>query len=471
MSAIFESKRRTITIATFIGIFLLFLASKASADMDVQFPVAELGNCGSKEECYTYCEISENMDACLAFAEKNQLMDQKEIREARKFVAAGSKGPGGCTGKKSCETYCNNVAHMSECLAFAEKTGMMSDEEMEEAKKIAAYLDKGGQLPGGCSSREECDSYCGGSDPAKMKECINFAMSAGFMSEEEAKEIDKVMTALDKGVRPPKCRGDEECAVYCSQTENVEECAAFMLASGMATPREVELLRKTGGKGPGGCVGKACETFCDDPVNKDVCTNYALQNGFISKEEYEGRGEGRGRFKKDFETMPAGVQSCLRNSIGTEVDKMLADNPPSSETREKMNSCFEQMRPPSDEFSRPAEEGSSYRGEGRPSGDFRPPTNYPNRSSGEYSPMMDGSSGSSYGRERATGEFARPMDGFTPPINEPQREERDFSPETVAPVRPQYEHTQTGTDMPVAAPSFQREVQAETVPTDSDERQ
>lgn len=430
MSAIFKSKRRTIAITTFAGIFLLFLTSKASADMNVQFPVAELGNCGSKEECYAYCEISENMDTCLTFAEKNRLMDEKEISEARKFVAAGSKGPGGCTGKKSCEVYCNDVAHISECLAFAEKTGMMSNEELEEAKKIAAYLNKGGQLPGGCSNKEECDSYCSSSDPIKMKECIQFAMSAGFMSEKEAEEIDKVLTALDKGVRPPKCRGDEECAVYCSQPENVEECVAFMLASGMATPRDVEFLRKTGGKGPGGCIGKACETFCDNPDNKDVCTSYALENGFISKEEYEGRG----RFKKDFESMPASVQSCLRNSIGIELDKILADNPPSSEAREKINSCFEQMRPPSDGYA-PSGNGPSpeYRRplEGARSSEYMRPQEsgrYP-----EYSRPSEPARSSEYAQpaqfERSQ-EYARPPEGVQSSENV-QYSESGWRPEDV----------------------------------------
>jgi len=40
----------------------------------VTFPVAELGNCGSRAECEAYCDLPENMEACLNFAEAHNLI-------------------------------------------------------------------------------------------------------------------------------------------------------------------------------------------------------------------------------------------------------------------------------------------------------------------------------------------------------------------------------------------------------------
>lgn len=337
-------------LAWFLAVVLIATAffsfvSGAAAQQNVSFPVKELGGCNSKEACHAYCEESRNMAACLSFAEKNGLMSERELSDARKFMAAGGKGPGDCTTKASCEAFCNNVSNISACIAFAEKNGMMSGDELKEAKKVMKALEAGVAFPGGCRSREECDAYCGGSDPSHMKECIMFAKAAGLMSDEEAREVDKVLSALEKGVKPPKCRGDEECAMYCSQEKNIEECAAFMSASGMATEEEIALFRKTGGRGPGGCLGRECETFCDNPANNEVCAVYAREND--DAPESGGKGdEGRDRFRSDFEKMPASVRRCLQNSIGAELDKMLRGNPPSSEAAVKMRACFEQMRPP-----------------------------------------------------------------------------------------------------------------------------
>ena len=93
-------------IILFVGLgFLSFVViQKALADVsNIKFPVAELGGCTSETECRSYCDKPENAPACLDFAEKNNLMEKGELETARKFVASGNKGPGGCTGKDSCE--------------------------------------------------------------------------------------------------------------------------------------------------------------------------------------------------------------------------------------------------------------------------------------------------------------------------------------------------------------------------------
>lgn len=390
-----------------------------SAEVNVQFPVAELGGCGSKEECRSYCDEPGNTKICLDFAEKNGLMSDQELSEARKFVAAGGKGPGGCSSKNSCEAFCNDISNMKECIAFAEKSGMMSGAELEEAKKVMQALESGATLPGGCKNKEECDAYCGGGSADRMKECIAFAKAAGFMSDEELREVDKIMGALEKGVKPPNCRGDEECAIYCA--DNVEECIEFGLASGMMTEENAVMLRKTGGRGPGGCLGRACESFCDNPANQEACTNYAREQGMISDDDYQKMTEGRDRFKNDFSSMPSSVRDCLRSSIGSELDKMLAGNPPSPESRDKMNACFSQMGPPpgsqsgtpsgGDDYNRPPEgiyvppgghDGASptdqYRAGSEPErfegygGTYQPPANITEPPEGYVAPSQDGSS-------------------------------------------------------------------------------
>ncbi len=37
---------------------------------DITYPIAELGNCASQQECKAYCDISSNFSSCIAFAQK-----------------------------------------------------------------------------------------------------------------------------------------------------------------------------------------------------------------------------------------------------------------------------------------------------------------------------------------------------------------------------------------------------------------
>ena len=139
---------------------------------------------------------------------------------------------------------------------------------MEEVKKVRA-IDKGVKPPA-CKSKKECDSYC--SSPDNMEECLAFAEAASFMPPEELANAKKVLAAVKQGIKPPACKGKEECDTYCSDERNFEECINFAEAAGFMRPEEVEMAKKTKGKGPGGCRGKEeCESFCQKEENTEVC--------------------------------------------------------------------------------------------------------------------------------------------------------------------------------------------------------
>ena len=327
--------------ASILGVGLivssLIVANGAFAQTEpsgIQFPVAELGNCKDKNACKTYCDDVSHADVCLAFAEKNNLMSKGEIDTAKKFMKAGAKGPGGCTGKEACQAYCDDIKNIDACIAFAEKTGILPPSELAEAKQVQAAIAKGvkppacrgkkecdaycedsshmkeciafgeaagflqgkeledarkmitainnGATPPPCKGREACEVYC--SEPDHMEACMTFAQAAGFMTPEEAQNSGKMLAALKKGVKPPACRGKEACDAYCSEPAHADECIQFAEAAGFMSAKEAEMAKRTGGKGPGGCTGKdACEAFCGNPDNQDACINFAKENGMISE--------------------------------------------------------------------------------------------------------------------------------------------------------------------------------------------
>ncbi len=74
--------KNIVRILMVITMFLVVgaMASPVAAQTDgqvtpnISYPVAELGSCADKTACKTYCDKPANIDACLSFAEKNNLM-------------------------------------------------------------------------------------------------------------------------------------------------------------------------------------------------------------------------------------------------------------------------------------------------------------------------------------------------------------------------------------------------------------
>ncbi len=391
-----------------LSVFIVFAdaiwAQDTTADMaveEIQYPISELGNCKDKNNCKKYCDKQENIDACITFAEKKNLMPKEEIETAKKFIAAGSKGPGGCKNKNECEAYCDNIDNINECVTFAEQNNILPPRELEEVKKVKAAIDKGVKPPA-CKSKKECDSYC--SSPDNMEECLAFAEAASFMPPEELANAKKVLAAVKQGIKPPACKGKEECDTYCSDERNFEECinfaeaagfmrpeevemakktkgkgpggcrgkeecesfcqkeentevcAQFALEHGLMKPEEVEIMRKTGGKGPGGCRGKdECEAFCSNPDNQETCFNFAKDNNLIPPEEAEKMQEGRMKMQEHIRSAPPEISECLKSTVGEEVLNKLQSGTFISprELGDQMRSCFEKLAPPGGEMGPP----------------------------------------------------------------------------------------------------------------------
>lgn len=315
-----------------------------AATAEIQFPVAELGNCKDQANCKKYCDNPKNIQPCVDFAEKHGLMPAEEIARARKFIAAGGRGPGGCTSKDSCEAYCNDIGNIDKCLEYAEREGIMPPKELEEARKVQTALRQGAQLPGNCRSKNECEAYCQPDNAelmaGRMEECITFAKAAGFMPPEELAEAEKALEAVKRGAKPPPCRGREACDEYCQRPENMEGCLDFAEAAGFIPPEEAVRARKMVKlgitTGPGGCRGDECKDFCENPENQETCSNFMVEileknpdlklEEFIPEEDFERMNEGLGQMQDALADAPDEVRTCLNEAFPGITDKIESGN-------------------------------------------------------------------------------------------------------------------------------------------------
>ncbi len=325
---------------------------KKSVDEPIQetsevFPVAELGNCISESNCKQYCAESKNMLACANYGEKRGLVSSDEAAKAREFAdVLRGEGPGGCKDQKGCENYCNGTDHLSECVVFAEKHNLLPADQLKEAKQVLAALSAGGKLPGGCTDKNSCESYCG--DPSHGGECVDFAEKAGFMTAEEVAEARKVLPLIARGESPGGCKNKEQCEKYCESEANTMECVTFAEKAGFMTSEEAAMVRKTGGKGPGGCRSKeACESYCNESQNQEACFEFATKYDLIPPEKLQEIKEGMGRLRSGLKQMPESAVSCLRSTLGEEAMARIEDGSfmPSPKMGEIMKGCVAQAMP------------------------------------------------------------------------------------------------------------------------------
>lgn len=331
-------KMNKITFVFVIAILSISLI-QALSESDIAYPVPELGNCANEEECINYCDNLENLEACLSFAEKYNLMPKEEIEEARKvlpFLLAGTT-PGGCKSEEECDSYCDEDNNIMECVEFAKKAGFISDEEYGMIKKT------GGKGPGNCK-REECKTYC--EDESHFSECIEFAKEHGLISNEEYEMAKKT-----GGKGPGNCRGKEECEGYCKDDSHFTECVEFAKEHGFMSDEDYERVKKIGTfSGPGGCKGEECRDFCEKSENQEECMKFAEEHGLISEEEVRQRAEGGGAPSVCIERGYTDRESCESFCRSNpEACGFGGEREGSSEFQEGQQGEFNQ--PPSGEFS------------------------------------------------------------------------------------------------------------------------
>jgi hypothetical protein len=279
-------------------VILVILLIIPAVCAQVQYPVQELGNCASQQDCEKYCEDIQNSESCLDFAEKSGMMTKEEIDEARKVLPYLKSGetPGKCNSGKACDEYCNKDENLQECIAFAEKAGLITGEELAIVKKT------GGKGPGGCKGKKQCDDYC--NDETHFSECVDFAVQNGLMDASEAEIVKKT-----GGKGPGGCKGKEECDAFCNNEANFPTCVDFAVANGLMDAKDAEMAKKTGGKGPGGCKSEeACTAFCNNPDNQETCMNFGIEHGLIPPEDLE-------KMKKNQEFMNTETGQCYSQCL------------------------------------------------------------------------------------------------------------------------------------------------------------
>ena len=323
------------------------MASRILAFTEPTYPIAELGNCKDKTDCMDFCTNPDNMSACASYGESSGMLSAEEARISKKVaekIKAGTM-PGGCKTKNQCESFCQgNVANLQECLSTAQDLGI-SSASIDEGKKVLQALKDGAQMPGGCTTKGDCENYC--SDPQHIDECLNFAEKAQIIPAQELAEARKVAPFLKSGQTPGACKTKESCNTYCADNSRLEECVGFAEKAGFISAEEASMARKSGGAGPGGCKSQAaCDEYCKDQSHLQECIDLGIKVGAIKQEDVE-KIKGGGKMIKDGltkipEGAKAAAESCLRNIFGDSFQDVLDNKVQITKDQgDQVGPCFE----------------------------------------------------------------------------------------------------------------------------------
>lgn len=321
-------------------------AGYVSAFTEPIYPIGELGNCKDKNDCMNFCNDSANMSACISYGENNGLITSEEAKLSKKVVEKIKKGemPGNCKTKEQCSNYCQgNVKNLEECLSLADDIGF-SDNNINEGKKILKALKEGAQMPGDCKTKDECENYC--SDVKNIDQCLNFAEKAQLMSSADLAEAKKVIPFLKSGETPGGCKTKETCNSYCAEASHYEQCITFAEKAGFISSDEAKMARVSGGSGPGGCKSsEECQKYCQDPSHLDECIKTGVKAGMIKEEDVQKIMEGGKAIKDGLAKIPEGArtfaESCLNEVFGGKLESVLSGIVQiTKEQGDKIESCF-----------------------------------------------------------------------------------------------------------------------------------
>ncbi len=199
----------------------------------VEFPVADLGGCGSYFECRSFCEDPVNGTTCINYGKaKGFYKDDPVVLEKDKILGEAKRRLG-CDSYESCLNFCEIPANFDTCNSFAKSqgipAGVVADPGREEIiTKAKAVL--------GCDSANSCQAFCLEQD--NISKCKSFAQAVGLRGGEHR-------------VGPGGCQSEGTCKSFCSDPNNFQVCKGFTEVSGGTF------------SGPGGCnSAEGCFTYC-----------------------------------------------------------------------------------------------------------------------------------------------------------------------------------------------------------------
>lgn len=198
------------------------------------YPIGALGNCGSKTECFNYCEQLANVPVCAKFSEVNGFMAQGSSNLASKMAETMSKSSivNSCTGMTQCLSMLldpNHIQDLNNIVAMAQnESHVLGASTGNPSLSLPAGFSnvgngtvsnydtafKNGSAPGRAQNMADLITYCGNS--ANSQECLDFQTRMGSINQNTADSLKNVNAITQNS----NCNLNNSCAQNNSQAQS-----------------------------------------------------------------------------------------------------------------------------------------------------------------------------------------------------------------------------------------------------------
>ncbi len=217
-----------IVLTGIVGLFVPFVHAQQAA-----YPIQALGNCRDAQECFYYCEIPHNQPACWSYStyilRKHVLGEQTSSpdEEARKHgITFPIAELNNCASTQECMQYCNKPENQQACEAFGKKKGLIQENQnshsVNSVNKEKMLIDAKAFL--GCDSESSCKEFC--NNPSNQQKCQAFAQKEGFSTQPQPGTAG-TSYSTSSGLYLPYCTNPDSCKNFCSNPANKQTCDAF----------------------------------------------------------------------------------------------------------------------------------------------------------------------------------------------------------------------------------------------------
>lgn len=289
---------------------IIFSLVGTSFAQQIQYPIAQLGNCRDSQECFYYCEIPRNTPVCWSYGK--YILHKDVLGDATKSPDQIAKDHGitfpiaelgNCNSPQECMQYCNIPANQQACSDFGHKKGLIQEntstqQSVDESKIVA---DAKTQL--GCNSKDTCMAFC--NDPANQQKCQQFAQSEGLNQnhndQQNTPQPSIPPTVFQATKQELGCDSETTCMDYCNNPDHYQKCQQFAQEhnlmqqqnqQGQEQQREQQHAAPSGASSPPPCADQAsCMQWCKD--NPDKCSlpkQQSNQNQPYNQNQYHGNG-------------------------------------------------------------------------------------------------------------------------------------------------------------------------------------
>jgi hypothetical protein len=274
--------KKIILFCFFLGIFSLFSLVKSAQAARIRYPIGELGNCSSPNECYLYCQIPQNTPACWSYGKF--IIEPDVLGETTVNIEYPVQELANCQDAQACKEYCNNQANQSACSAFAAKYGIGNSQN-----EYSSSLLKAAQKDLGCNDKNSCQNVC--AQEENRDKCLAFGEKWGLFKNIDKGKIKTISsTVLRQAKKDLGCSSRSECIELCQDEKNHQACFAFgnkynliseetQKAYNQWVVQSAKMIAESYSQL--GCMNVAeCKNFCELEQNKVKCQAFVkvIQN-------------------------------------------------------------------------------------------------------------------------------------------------------------------------------------------------